>query len=556
VEERVQRKLVAILAADVAEYSRLMGADEEGTLAKLTALRSEVFDPSIARFGGRIANTAGDSILAEFSSVIEALRCAMEVQGTIADRNAGVPEEKKVIFRIGLHVGDVIEQDGDLLGDGVNVAARLEGLDEPGGICLSRAARDQVRDRMDVPLDDLGEVAVKNIERPVRVFRVATDGVVVTSGSRRMALLCGRLAAATLAFAVIAGGGLWWWQAWVERVEPTKPDGIAVPLPGKPSIAVLPFSNMSGDKEHEYFSDGITEDITTDLSKVVGLIVTPSSATRRYKGKDTDPRVVASKLGVHHVLEGGVRRAGNRLRITAKLVDAVNGVQVWAERYDRDLKDIFATQDDIAERVVAELSKMLKEGSLNRVTRSYTPNLKAYDLYIQGRAKRIPPTPENLAAALNMFEKAIELDDGFAGGYAGAAYVHILKYGNPYPQNISPSKDLESAVRLAEKAVRLDPSFGPAWGSLAEAYMRKRRYDEALDAINKAMGAAPNGSLMRATYGRLLGFVGRAQEGIQHVKQAMRMSPDSLPMLYFLGGNYRAAGQYKAAIEALTEHRK
>ena len=273
-------------------------------------------------------------------------------------------------------------------------------------------------------------------------------------------------------------------------------------------------------------------------------------------GENIDPRVIGAKLGVRHILEGGVRRAGNRLRITAKLIDTSDGLQGWAERYDRDQKDIFAVQDDIAERVVAALSERLKNGSLNRVARSYEPNLEAYDLYIQGRAKRIPPTPANLAAALNLFEKTIEIDGSFAGGYAGAAYVHVLKYGNTYPLGSSPSKDLEAAIRLAERAVKLDPSFGPAWGSLGEAYMRRGRYDDALQAVEKAMKAAPNDSLMRATYGRLLGHIGRPQDGIEQVKRAMRMSPDSLPMLYFLGANHRAAGQFNAAIEALTEHRK
>ncbi len=334
------------------------------------------------------------------------------------------------------------------------------------------------------------------------------------------------------------------------------PEHPPLKLPDKPSIAVLPFTNMSDDKQQEYFSAGITEDITTDLSKVVGLFITPSSMTRRYKGKDIDPRAVAGKLGVRHILEGGVRRAGNRLRITVKLIDASSGVQVWAERYDRDLKDVFTIQDDIADRVVAALSKRLKEGALNRVARSYTPNLEAYDMYIQGRAKRIPPTPANIAVALKMFKEAIEIDPKFAGGYAGAAYVHILRYGNPSRAGASPSDDLEAALRLAEKAVKLDPGFGPAWGSLSEAYMRKGRYDEALQAIEKAMETAPNDSLMRATYGRLLGHISRPEEGIEQVKQARRMSPDSLPMLYFLGANYRTAGQFDNAIKALIEHRK
>ncbi len=278
--------------------------------------------------------------------------------------------------------------------------------------------------------------------------------------------------------------------------------------------------------------------------------------TQAYKGENIDPSVIGARLGVRHILEGGVRRVGNRLRITAKLIDTAAGVQVWAERYDRESKDIFAIQDEIPDRVVAALSQRLQDGALNRVARSYTPNLEAYDLYIQGRAKRIPPTPPNLEAALKLFEKAIEIDPKLAGGYAGAAYVHILKYGNPSPPGGSPLNQFNVALRLAEKAVKLDPTFGPAWGSLSEAYSRNGRFDDALQAIKKAIKVAPNDSLMRATYGRLLGHMGRPKEGIEQVKQAMRMSPDSLPMLYFLGANYRAAGQFDDAIKALVEHRK
>jgi adenylate cyclase len=561
-EDGVQRRLAAILAADVVGYSRLMGEDETGTLAALKAHRAELFEPKAAQHHGRTVKLTGDGELMEFPSVVKAVQFAVEIQCAMRDRNKAVPEGRRIHFRMGVNVGDVVIDGDDLYGDGVNIAARLEGIAEPGGICLSRTARDQVRDRLDLDLRDLGEVEVKNIARPVRTFAVEMNNKaralmtpvravpLPTRARRWKAMAIG----GALALTVIAG--LLWRQPWNDAETPQHQGQTVLVRHDGPSIAVLPFANSSEDKAQDYFSAGITEDITTDLSKVVGLFVTPSSATRRYKGENIDPRAVADKLGVHHILEGGVRRAGNRLRITATLIDAAAGDQVWAERYDRDLKDVFAIQDDIADRVVAALSKKLKEGLLNRVARSYTPNLEAYDLYIQGRAKRIPPTPSNLAAALEMFEKAIEIDPGFAGGYAGGAYVHVLRYGNPSLPGASPSNDLETALRLAEKAVTLDPTFGPAWGSLSEAYTRKGRYDDALQAIQKAMEAAPNDSLMRATYGRLLGHIGRPQEGIEQVKQAMRMSPDSLPMLYFLGANYRAAGQFDNAIKALTEHRK
>lgn len=540
----------------MAGFSRLMGEDEEGTLVALTSHRTELIEPTIAEYSGRVVKLMGDGILAEFASAVDAVNCAIAIQTALASRNATIADNQKILFRMGINVGDIIVEGDDIYGDGVNVAARLEGLAETGGVCISRTVRDQIRDKLDYGLEDLGEIEVKNIARPVRAFQVLQDGRATSSPKSVADNRSGvTVSAALLVIALISGGGLWWWQPWVERVAPTRTDRIAVPLPDKPSIAILPFANMSDDKQQAYFSAGITEDITTDLSKIVGLLVTPSSATLRYRGKDTERRIIAGELGVRHILEGGVRRVGNRLRITAKLIDASTGVQVWAERYDREQKDIFAIQDDIADRVVAELSKRLKSKELNRVARTYTPNLQAYDLYIQGRAKRIPPSPSNLTAALKLFEKAIELDPEFAGGYTGAAYVHVLKYGTSSP-GTNPSHELSAALRLAEKAVKLDPTFGPAWGSLSEAYSRKRRFDDALKAIQRAIKAAPNDSLMRATYGRLLGHIGQPQEGIEQVKQAMRMSLDSLPMLYFLGANYRAAGKFDDAIKALTEHRK
>ena len=548
--------MVAILAADVVGYSRLMGADEEGTLSTLNAHLAEFIESLIADHKGRIVKKMGDGLLVEFASVVDAVHCAVAWQEGMAVRNADADQNGNIVFRIGINIGDVIVQDDDVFGDGVNVAARLEGLAEPGGICISRSARDQIPDKLEYGLEDLGEVAVKNIARPVRVFRVLPKGVVVSTsvkppaGKRRWAPIGG----AGLALLLI--GALIWWQPWQGYIDQPAPGSGQSAKTEKPSIAVMPFANRSNDSAQAYFSSGITEDITTDLSKVTGLFITPGSATRRYRGQEIDPRVIGRKLGVRYILEGGVRRADKHLRITARLIDTSTGIQVWAERYDRELKDIFSIQDDIADRVVSALSEKLSAGPLRRVARVYTPNSDAYDYYIHGRANRIPPTPTNLAAALSLFEKAIERDPKFAGGFAGAAYVHILRYGNPFPPGKSPSAELETALRLAQKAVKLDPSFGPGWGSLSEAYMRKGLFEDALKAQKKAMELSPNDSLMRAAYGRLLGHIGRAEEGIKYVKQATRMSPDSLPMLYFLGSNYRAAGQFDAAIKALVEHRK
>ena len=431
-----RRRLAAIVAADVAGYSRLMGADEEGTIAALRAHRAEVIEPRLAEYHGRIANTAGDSFLIEFPSAVDALRCAIEIQDGIAERNAGIPEDRRLVLRIGINVGDVVTQGDDLLGDGVNVAARLEGLAEAGGICISRTARDQVRDRLDIALDDLGEVEVKNIARPVRVFRVS--GVGGASPAAPLATKSARkfvVPAVVLLIAVLGGG---WWlldsenrgnpQEMAQGTNAAVPPGPAQSSRGNASIAVLPFANLSDDKAQAYFVDGITEDITTDLSKVKGLYVTSRSATLRYRDGGQDLKVVAAALGVRHILAGSVRRAGAKIRVTATLIDAKSGGQLWAERFDRGAQDIFAIQDEISGRVVAQLSAALKGVLLNTAKRTHTPNIEAYDLYIRARAKRIPPTPPNLKAALSDFEKAIEIDPKFAGGYAGASFARALIY--------------------------------------------------------------------------------------------------------------------------------
>ena len=547
-----RRRLAAIVAADVAGYSRLMGADEEGTIAALRAHRAEVIEPSLDRFHGRIANTAGDSLLIEFASAVEALRCAIEIQEGIAARNADVPEDRQLVLRIGINVGDVVSNGDDLLGDGVNVAARLEALADSGGICISRSARDQVRDRLDIALEDLGEVEVKNIARPVRVFRVAGVGAAQSAarvpGNRKSRQLAFATAAAVLL--AIAGGGLWWSQQ-NAGADASVSANLADAAKSGLSIAVLPFSNQSDDKDQAYFADGITEDITTDLSKVAGLFVTSRSATLKYRNRAQDPKAVATALGVRHILTGSVRRAGGKIRITAALIDAQAGRQLWAERFDRETRDVFAVQDEIAGRVVRQLSETLKP-----VKRSYKPDIEAYDLYIQGQAKRIPPTPKNLKVALAKFEKAIELDPKFAGGYAGASFARALIYAGWGNDSGSLEAQLDQSLELGRKAVEIDPEFGPAWGSLAEAYFRKGRHEDALESIRKAIAAAPSDSLMRARYGRFLGYVRRSSEGIEQVREAMRMSPDSLPLLYFLALNYRAAGEFDKAIDALREHRK
>ncbi|MEE9210059.1 MAG: adenylate/guanylate cyclase domain-containing protein, partial [Kiloniellales bacterium] len=343
----MERRLAAILAADVVGYSRLMGEDEAGTLARLQAHREALIDPKIAEHHGRLVKLMGDGALVEFASVVDAVECAVEIQRAMAGRQEGVPQDKRIEFRIGINIGDVIVEGEDIYGDGVNVAARLEGLAEPGGICISRAARDQIRDKLDFELEDLGEHEVKNIARPIRVFRVRTeaDAGAAVGSTRPSGRKFGRWpVAAALVIAAAAGAALWQFQprAPAPTPEAVRQQAAAVRVPDRPSIAVLPFTNMSGDPEQEYFSDGITEDIITDLSKVSGLFVVARHSSFTYKGKAVRVQDVGRDLGVRHVLEGSVRKAGGRVRITAQLIDAASGDHVWAERYDRDLTDVFA----------------------------------------------------------------------------------------------------------------------------------------------------------------------------------------------------------------------
>jgi adenylate cyclase len=489
-QTRVQRKLAAILAADVAGYSRLIGEDEEGTFASLTALRNEIVDADIARFGGRIANTAGDSVLAEFPSVIEAIRCAIGIQHKIAERNAPVPEERRIRFRIGLHVGDVIDQGGDLLGDGVNVAARLEGLSEPGGICLSRAARDQVRDRIDVALEDLGEVPVKN---------------------------------------------------------------MAYALPDKPSIAVLPFTNMSDDKEQELFSDGITEDIITDLSKVSGLFVVARNSSFTFKGKATKVRQIAEDLGVRYVLEGSVRRTGDKLRITTQLSDVIRGKHLWSERYDRNVSDVFAVQSDVAARVVKAMAVTLKANELDRLFQKQATNIDAYDAFVRARRLVDPPGAKSIVLAQQLFRRAIDLDPDFAGGYAGISFSYSskarLRLGD------SPETDAKLSLEFAKKAIEVDRNFAWSHIALAGAYLANGNADAAVEAAREAIRLQPNGYEENLFMGFYLTFAGQSGLAVKHLEAAKRISPvDSVRGLAFLANAYFMDGQY-AKSEGLRKQR-
>lgn len=559
--EEGRRRLAAIVAADIAGYSRLMEADEEGVIQTMARLRADIVEPRLAQHHGRIANTAGDSFLIEFASAVDAVRASLDIQSDVARMNADVAEDRQLQFRIGINVGDVVAQGDDLLGDGVNVAARLEQSAPAGGICVSRSVRDQVLDRLPLGLEDLGEIEVKNIARPVHVFQVtgmdpSAESALGRSRRRRRLSMVGGVGLATVVAFGAAGAAYW-----AYRTDRPAPEPIAETAPAAAaplSLAVLPFADRSDGGDQAYFAIGVAEDIGTELARFDGLTVTAPAAARRFHGPDVDPQAAARELGVSAALTGSVRRSGETIRVTARLVDANSGAQLWAERYDRSAADVFQVQDDISRQVAAALSARL--GAVVAPPspprpRGRAPDIRAYDAYIQGRAKRIPPTPENLKAAMTLFEQAIEFDSIFAGGYAGASFVQSLTAYLPQPE-MPPDVHIAEALRLAEAAVALDPQFGPAYGALGEALFRARRHAEAIEAIETAVRLAPNDSLMRAHYGRLLGFVGKPEDGAEQARQALRMSPDSPPPLFFLGENQRLAGEFEAAIATLEEHRE
>ena len=479
------RKLAAILAADVAGYSRLAGADQDRTLARLRTLRSDLIDPTIAVHYGRVVKRTGDGAIVEFRSAIDATRCAIEIQNAMLERNAGVPEDRRIVFRIGIHVGDVVEEgDGDLMGDGVNIAARLEGIAEPGTICLSGAAYEQVRDRLKEAYVDLGEQTLKNIARPVRAYRV------------------------------IPGGG----AAISEAVMPSS----HLALPEKPSIAVLPFVNMSGDPEQEYFSDGITEDIITALSKLRWFFVTARNSTFSYKGKPIDIRQVARDLGVRYVLEGSVRKVGERIRVTGQLIDAATGNHVWAERYDRSVSDLFSVQDEITASVVASIEPQLYVAENLRFRTKSPEHLDAWACVVRAMPSVWSWVAEDNKNGEALLLRALELDPNYPRANCLLAYI----YGARAHLGLAePTATLAKALALAQRALDLD--IDDPWAHLAVGYihMVARRFKPAIEALGEALDRNPNFSQAHMIIGSSYAYNGMSEEGLRHTATAARLSP-------------------------------
>jgi adenylate cyclase len=492
--ERVERRLAAILAADVAGYSRLMGRDEADTLARLKAIRRELIDPKIAEHRGRVVKTTGDGILIEFPSVVEAVACAVAIQRGMPERNAATPEEQRIVFRVGVNLGDIIVEGDDIHGDGVNVAARLESLADPGGICISGTVRDHIGDRLDLTFDDLGEQNLKNIARPVMVYRVLV-------GDAKNAK-----SAATIAI------------------------GLTLKLPDKPSIAVLPFTNMSNDPDQEFFADGIAEDIITALSRYPWLFVIARNSSFTYKGSPVEIRQVGRELGVRYVLEGSLRKAANRIRVTAELIEADNGNHLWAERYDRDLADIFAVQDEISSAVAIGIAPAISDAEQQRAMRKPPESLDAWSACQRGYRHFNKATVADNAQAQRFYEQAIAIDPNFAGGYVGLARAQIQAASVLRTITLQQGQDalhtlVRSADGLARKALELDANDAEARACLGLAYWVRGQHSEALTEIDKALLISPN--LATAHFFRSIVLVdsGNADEAIKSVQEWFRLDP-------------------------------
>ncbi|MDH3690688.1 MAG: adenylate/guanylate cyclase domain-containing protein [Gammaproteobacteria bacterium] len=509
--ESVERRLTTILAADVVGYSRLMAADEAGTLAQLKALRKELIDPKTAEYGGRVVKLMGDGTLMEFASVVDAVNFAVDMQRAIAQHNINVAQDRRIIYRIGINIGDIIVDGDDIYGDGVNIAARLEGLAEPGGICVAHNVFDQVKTKVEAGFEDVGDREVKNIPEPIRVYRVTLDG----------------------------------------PTEVNKGENKTLSLPDKPSIAVLPFTNMSSDPEQEYFSDGITEDIITELSRFRELFVIARNSSFSYKGKAIKVQGIATDLGVRYVLEGSVRVAGDRIRITAQLIDAETGHHVWSERYNREITDLFALQDEIAQTVAGAVAGRLKLTAEDRAERKPIENLEAYDYALRGQSI-IADTKENNLRARQAYEKAIELESTLTTAYVGLARSYIIESFNYWwdPND----RPLDHALEYAAKAVSLDNTDSKAQLILGSALISRAEYEEAKVHLERALELNPNDGDAFALMGVFLQATCKPQEAIDSYRKAMRLNP-YYPAWYVLrlGSAYYDARQYEDALIPLKE---
>lgn len=552
------RRLAAILAIDVVGYSRLMGQDEAGTLAALKAIRSNLIDPKTAQYGGRVIKLMGDGALVEFASAVDAVAFAVEVQGAMRDLSRNLADGKQIEFRIGINIGDVIVEGDDLYGDGVNIAARLEGIAAPSGICLSQNVFEQVKDKLDLSFENLGAQKVKNIADPVSVFRVKADeksdalltpvvrGAAKKAGSRRAVV-------ALLAFVLVVifgGGGALLWKLREPKTQIVAEKAKALTAKTRPAIAVLPFSNLSNDKEQEYFADGMTEDLVTDLSKIRSLLVVSRDMTADYKEKSPDARKIGRELNVQYLVEGSVRKAGEQVRINAQLIDAATGGHIWAERYDGKLNDIFGLQDKVLAKIIGSLELELSGKERERLAARGTDSVAAHNLYLRGLFAESRFSREGYREARRYYEQALAIDPNYALPYTGIANILELGSRNGWSEDVQ--ADLKKAVDLASKAVELDPqnpkvywSFGRATARLKTPESLKR----GIEAMRKAIDLDPDFADAYAYLTILYVSRGRAEDGLRSMETAMRLNPNYPFWYLFLRGiAYFSTENYDAAI--------
>jgi adenylate cyclase len=562
--ESFKRKLTAILSADVKGYSRLMGENEAETVKTLTAYR-KIMAELIQQHRGRVIDSPGDNILAEFGSVVDAVQCSVAAQNEFKARNAELPENRRMVFRIGVNLGDVIEEENRIYGDGVNIAARLEALADPGGICISKTAFDHIESKLPLGYQFLGEQTVKNIAKPVGAYKVLMEPRVLPSEEKekskpvsfwqRKPILAGAVAVLVIVIAV----AIWNFYLRAPKIEPASKEKMAFPLPDVPSIAVLPFVNMSEDPKQEFLCDAMTEEIITSLSKVPRLFVIARNSTFTYKGKPVKVKQISEELGVQYVLEGSVQRSGDRVRITAQLIDALTGNHLWAERYERDLKDIFALQDEITMRILTGLQlKLAVGGQVYRVESypdKYYRDKRGLDCYLkmmEAADHNIRWTIDDNNMARRMVEEAIAMCPENPMGYIGLGWVthHDWFLGNTK----SPRETLEKATELAKKAIAMDDSIGAAHDLLCALYLSKKEFDKAIAEGERAVALNPGDPQSLNDYATCLYVTGRPEEAIPLFEKAIRLSPLGISSLYVgYGGALRLTGRFEESVSALKK---
>jgi len=545
----VTRKLSAIFSADVQGYSRLMGDDEIATVEAITEYR-EIISSLVTQWKGRVVDSPGDNILAEFASVVDAVQCAVEIQNVLKARNEDLPENRRMIFRIGVNLGDVIQEGDRIYGDGVNIAARIESLADGGGICISGTAYDQIENKLALGYNFIGKHSVKNIAKPVRVYKVPMDPKDV--GKKKVGKSGKKMAIAAAVLLILAGAAAAIWNFYLPPSPPpmevASVEKMAFPLPDNPSIAVLPFDNMSGDPDQEFFSNGLTEDIITALSNLPRVFVIARNSSFVYKGKPVKIKQVAEELGVKYVLEGSFRKSGEKVRITAQLIDATTGHHLWADRYDRELKDIFDLQDEITQKILTSLDVKLADGEQARLWRKTTRNPKIYEKWRQALEYFRKFTPGDNHTAREMLKALVALDPEFISGFVLLGWTYLIEVWGGWSK--SREKSLGKAVEFAQKALDLDESAAEAHALMGSIHLVKREYDKAVESGKRSVALSPNGADVLQLYAITLGFVGRREEAISLLEKAIRLNP--LPPIHYLfglGGSYSGAGRYEDAIK-------